>query len=91
MRRAADRIPENIEFVAAELLAAPADRRPAMLEQIAKALTRRLLQEQPRIGSREVSERVSRFVEAVCFRMETNPATCRHIRSRRYDSADRSN
>jgi hypothetical protein len=76
MRRAADRIPENIEFVAAELLAAPADQRPAMLEQIAKALTRRLLQEQPGIGGREVTGRVSRFVEAVRFRMETNPAIC---------------
>ena len=58
MRRAADRIPENIEFVAAELLAAPAGQRPAMLEQIAKALTRRLLQEQPRM---EAAKYLSEF------------------------------
>ena len=70
MRRDADKIPENIEFVAAELLAAPADRRPAMLEQIAKALTSRLLVENPGIGIREVSERVTRFVEAVRARLE---------------------
>ena len=70
MRRDADTIPENIEFVAAELLAAPADRRPAMLEQIAKALTSRLLVENPGIGIREVSERVTRFVEAVRARLE---------------------
>ena len=70
MQRAADKIPENIEFVAAELLAAPADRRPAMLEQIAKALTSRLLVENPGIGIREVSERVTRFVEAVRARLE---------------------
>jgi hypothetical protein len=70
MRRDADKIPENIEFVAAELLAAPADRRPAMLEQIAKALTSRLLVENPGIGIREVSERVTQFVEAVRARLE---------------------
>jgi hypothetical protein len=70
MRRDADTIPENIEFVAAELLAAPADRRPAMLEQIAKALTSRLLVENPGIGIREVSERVTRFVETVRARLE---------------------
>ena len=70
MRCDADKIPENIEFVAAELLAAPADRRPAMLEQIAKALTSRLLVENPGIGTREVSERVTRFVEAVRARLE---------------------
>jgi hypothetical protein len=76
MRRAADRIPENIEFVAAELLTAPVDQRSATLEQIAKALTGRLRQEQPGIGDRELSKRVSRFVEAVSFRLETNPAIC---------------
>ena len=70
MQRAADRIPENIDFAAAELLEAPADQRPAMLEQIAKALTRRLLQENPGIGIHDVSERVTRFVEAVRKRLE---------------------
>jgi hypothetical protein len=38
-----DQIPENIDFAAQELFEAPADQRPAMLENIAKALTRRLL------------------------------------------------
>jgi hypothetical protein len=70
VQRAADKIPENIEFAAAELLEAPADRRPAMLEQIAKALTSRLLQENPGIGIRDVSDRVTRFVEAVRERLE---------------------
>lgn len=70
MRRDAHKIAENIEFVVAELLAAPADRRPAMLEQIAKALTSRLLVENAGIGIREVSERVTQFVEAVRARLE---------------------
>ena len=70
MRRDADEIPENVEFVAAELRDASADQRPAMLEQIAKALTSRLLQENPSIGIRDVSERVTRFVEAVRERLE---------------------
>ena len=70
MRRDADKIPENIDFVAAELLAAPADQRPAMLEHIAKALTSRLLVENPGIGIRDVSDRVTRFVEAVRARLE---------------------
>jgi len=38
---------------------APADQRPAVLEAIVRALTRRLLQEEPGIGAREVSERVA--------------------------------
>jgi hypothetical protein len=70
MRRNADKIPGNIEFVASELLAAPADQRPAMLERIAKALTSRLLAENPHIGIHELSERVTRFVEAVRARLE---------------------
>jgi hypothetical protein len=44
-----DTIPQNIDFAAQELLEAPADQRPAMLESIAKALTRRLLQDNPGI------------------------------------------
>jgi hypothetical protein len=32
------KIPDNIDFAAQELLEAPADHRPAMLENIAKAL-----------------------------------------------------
>jgi hypothetical protein len=39
-----DQIPEKIDFAAQELLEAPVDQRPAMLEDIAKALTGRLLQ-----------------------------------------------
>jgi hypothetical protein len=41
--RRPDQIPDNIDFAAQELLEAPADQWPAMLENIAKALTRRLL------------------------------------------------
>jgi hypothetical protein len=67
--RAPDKIPENIEFVARELLEAPADQRPAMLEGIANALTKRLLQDNPGIGIREVSERVTSFVNAVRARL----------------------
>jgi hypothetical protein len=37
-----DKVPENVDFAAQELLEATADQRPAMLEGIAKALTRRL-------------------------------------------------
>jgi len=44
MPNAPDKIPDNIEFATNELLQAPGDQRPAMLEDIAKALTRRLLQ-----------------------------------------------
>jgi hypothetical protein len=65
MRQAPDQIPENVDFTAQELLEAPADERPAMLEGIAKALTKRLLQNNPGIGAREVSERVTAFVNAV--------------------------
>jgi len=36
-----------------------------MLENIAKALTRRLLKDNPRTGAREVSVRVTAFVKAV--------------------------
>jgi hypothetical protein len=55
MPRAADKIPDNIEFAAQELLEAPAADRPAMLD-IAKALTRRLLKDNPGIGMGEVQE-----------------------------------
>jgi hypothetical protein len=67
--RPADKIPENIDFAAQELLEAPADQRPAMLENIAKALTRRLLKDEPGVGAREVSERVTAFVRAVQSRL----------------------
>ncbi len=70
MPKAPDKIPENIDFAAQELLEAPADQRPAMLENIAKALTRRLLKDEPGIGAREVSERVTAFVKAVRERLE---------------------
>ena len=40
-----------------------------MLENIAKALTRRLLKDEPGIGAREVSERVTAFVRAVQERL----------------------
>jgi hypothetical protein len=69
MPRAADKIPENIDFVAQELLEVPADERPAMLENIAKALTRRLLKDEPGIAIREVSERVTAFVKPVRARL----------------------
>ena len=69
MALAPDKIPENIEFVVEELLEAPADQRPAMLEEIPKALTRRLLKNNPGIGAREVSERVTAFVKAVRARL----------------------
>ena len=62
---APDKILENVDFVVKELLEAPAPDRPAMLENIAKALTKRLLKDNPGIGIREVSERVTAFVDAV--------------------------
>src|SRR5262245_38004525 len=62
-RSSPDKIPENIDFAARELLEPPAYQRSAKLENIAKALTRRLLQDQPGIGAREVSERA--FVKAI--------------------------
>lgn len=40
-----------------------------MLEGIAKALTTRLLKDDPSIGAREVSERVTAFVSAVRARL----------------------
>jgi hypothetical protein len=69
MRRSPDKILENIDFAAQELLESPAADRPAMLEGIAKALTRRLLKDEPGIGAREVSERVTMFVRAVRARV----------------------
>jgi hypothetical protein len=52
-----------------ELLEARNDQRPAMLESIAKALTRRLLQDKPGIGIHEVSGRVAGFIKAVQWRV----------------------
>ena len=69
MPKAPDRIPENIDFAAQELLGAPESDRPVMLENIAKALTRRLLKDEPGIGAREVSNRVTAFVKAVRSRL----------------------
>jgi hypothetical protein len=56
MTKAPEKIPENIDFTAQDLLEGPADQGPAMLEGIAKALTGRLLQDNPGIGAREISE-----------------------------------
>ena len=69
MSRHLDQIAENIDFAAQELLEAPYDQRPAMLESIAKALTRRLLQDNPGIGIHEVSGRVTAFIKAVHWRV----------------------
>jgi hypothetical protein len=69
MRRAPDKIPENMDFAAQELLKARADERAAMLENIAKALTRHLLKDEPGIGAREISGRVAAFVKAVRVRL----------------------
>jgi hypothetical protein len=52
MPAAPDNIPDNIEFAAQELLEAPAGQRQAILQGIAKALTR--LQGNPGMGIREV-------------------------------------
>ena len=70
MPRSPDKIPENIAYAAQELLEAPEADRPVMLENIAKALTGRLLKDEPGIGAREASERVSAFVKAVRVRMD---------------------
>ena len=70
MPTAPDKIAENVKFAANELLEAPADQRSAMLEQIARSLTRRLLRDNPGVGIREVSSRVTRFVEAVRQRVD---------------------
>ena len=71
MPHPADKVPENVAFAAQELLDAPAEERPAMLENIAKALTRRLLKDEPGIGAREVSSRVTTFVRAVRSKLGT--------------------
>jgi hypothetical protein len=67
---APDKLAGNIEFAAQELLAAPIEQRQAMLEVIAKSLTRLLLSEQPGIGSHEVSNRVTCFINAVHRRID---------------------
>jgi hypothetical protein len=64
-----DRILKDMDFIVRELLEAPAIERPAMLEKIAKALTRRLLQNNPEVDIREVSESVGAFVDAVQTRI----------------------
>jgi hypothetical protein len=61
-----DKIPDNIDFAAQELLQAPADQ---MLESVAKAVTRRLLQDSPGIGIHEISGRVGAFIKAVHWRI----------------------
>jgi hypothetical protein len=67
---APDKILDNIDYAAQELLDAPADDRAAMLEGIAKVLTRRrLLQDNPGIGIHEVSGRVTAFIKAVQWRV----------------------
>ena len=53
MPAAPDKILENVDFVVKELLEAPADERLVLLENVAKALTRRLLNDEPGIGARE--------------------------------------
>jgi hypothetical protein len=65
-----DKLPENIEFAAQELLEVPADDRHAMLEGTGKTLTRRLVKDNPGIGIREVSGRVTRFLNAVRQHLE---------------------
>ena len=60
-----DKIPENIDFAAEELADADPELREAMLEQIAKSLTRKLLRENHRLGLREISRRVTGFILAV--------------------------
>ena len=71
MTRAHDKISDNVDFAAEELVKAPEADRPAMLENIAKALTRRLLKDEPGIGAREVSARVTKFVRAVRSKLGT--------------------
>ena len=70
MPLAPDKIPENIEFVIRELLEAPPDQRPAMLEQIAICLTRRVLRDNPGMAPTEVSARVTQFLETVRVRLD---------------------
>jgi hypothetical protein len=65
MPKSPDQIPENIDFAAEELTAADPELREAMLEEIAKSLTRNMLRENPRFGVREISGRVTRFICAV--------------------------
>ena len=48
MPKAPDKIPENIDFAAQELLQAPLDQHPPMLEGIATASTGALLRDQSR-------------------------------------------
>jgi hypothetical protein len=53
MPKAPGQIPENVDFAAQErALEAPANERLAMLESIAKALTRRLLKDNPALELR---------------------------------------
>jgi hypothetical protein len=65
MPKSPDQYPDNVDFAAQEIADGPLEERPLMLEGIAKALTRRLLQDHPGTGAREVSARVTRFIEAV--------------------------
>jgi hypothetical protein len=65
MRISPDQVPENVDFAAREIADAPIERRLLMLEGIAMALTRRIMQDHSRIGAREISIRVTRFIDAV--------------------------
>ena len=63
---APDKIPENIDIAAQEVLGAPADQRPPMLRGDCQGAC---WKDNPGIGAREVSERVTAFVKAVRDRL----------------------
>ena len=70
MARSPDQYLDNVDFAAQEIADAPEEERALMLDHIAKALTRRLLQDLKGIRAREISARVTRFLDAVRQRVE---------------------
>jgi len=70
MARSPDQHLDNVDFAAQEIADAPEEERALMLDYIAKALTSRLLQDLKGIGAREISARVTRFLDAVRQRVK---------------------
>jgi hypothetical protein len=70
MPKSPDQYPDNADFAAQELADASVEERALMLVGIAKALTRMLLHDRPGTGAREISVRVTCFIEAVRQKVE---------------------
>ena len=77
MHSSSDNITLDIDLAVQELLAAPSDKRLAMVKEIAGSATRKVVQGKiPKSGFSKVSTQVAHFVARVCQRLaEANRVT----------------